>query len=440
MNAAAAALMATEDAGSITLIQGGQSLIITPGPIVRTEQRGARGRLERVWPIGRLLEPTPDGQWRSRPGWHLPDGRSWAEVFPCLPADLLSLVARFESRQWPLLEFANNCAAFRDLLRSNPALAYALACNGEFRNTTPEEAARRASGWAPSRQREIARALGFPAAEATVGLFRRILPEAATPSALRMLRGALPLPPALAKLLSHLPRLHAGVLAFVAQLPLRPAITPRLLDELAACGDELTQALTADLVVDTVRMGRNIPGWALTPISSRARARELHDRVLLLHLAEQERRRHEVAARWEAERLLRERQEQQHLASVMARLRAEEQRARDGAAFPPPPLPGTRHIEPIVSEPDLVLEGLLQKNCVGSFQDSVRSGDTYFYRVLAPERATLKVVREDGRGWVPKEVRLKANRAARAETVSAIRDWVAASTTRAPLASRRVPA
>lgn len=425
MDAAATELMEPAVSGPITLVFGGQELVVTPSPAVRAERRGAWGRMERAWPIGRMLAPAPDGGWTCLPGWSLPGGLSWADVFPSVPADLIRLVSRLTSRQWPLLEFANNHPAFRDLLRSNPVLAFALACNGEFRDTTQEDASRRAGGWAASRQREIAKALRFPATESTVRIFRQIMPEAASPSALRMLRGALPLAPKLAKLISHMERINAGVLAFIAQAPLQQAVTPRLLEELAASGEELERAPTADLVADVVRMGRGIRGWALTPILSRARAKELHDLVLLEHLAEQERVRRKAEARREQERRLREEQERQHSAWLATRRRAEEQRARCGKAFPTPPLPGSAHIVPIVSEPGLLLEGLKQKNCVGGFIDSVRSGDMYFYRVLSPERATLQVVRSGGGGWVPRDVKLKANRAVCPDTVSAVRAWAA---------------
>ena len=45
-----------------------------------------------------------------------------------------------------------------------------------------------------------------------------------------------------------------------------------------------------------------------------------------------------------------------------------------------------------LTEPrDLLVEGLRQHNCVASYAPAVARGDTYVYRVLAPERATLAI-------------------------------------------------
>jgi hypothetical protein len=58
-----------------------------------------------------------------------------------------------------------------------------------------------------------------------------------------------------------------------------------------------------------------------------------------------------------------------------------------------PPLPGIPgKIEPIASASELVDEGEEQGNCVASYAARVRSGNTFIYRVLHPERAILSVI------------------------------------------------
>jgi hypothetical protein len=136
-----------------------------------------------------------------------------------------------------------------------------------------------------------------------VRLFKQLIPEAADPSSLRLLRGVLPLDQKLAKMVSHMESINAGVLSFLTQEPLRGLITPRLLGELTACEEEWSRAPTADLVLDSLRMKAGIKGWSMPTIQSPSRCREIHDRILLEYLAEQERKRREQEASRERERI-----------------------------------------------------------------------------------------------------------------------------------------
>lgn len=399
----------------VTLQFGGHDLRITYGALVKAEEQDARKRWVRIWPRGRLLEPAPDLGCRSKPDWDLPSGQTWGDIFANVPAELLSVAARFSMQQWSALEFAQNGSAFRDLLHSNPVLAYALACNDEFRSTTKEEAAKRAASRAALKQREIAKCLGFPDTESTVRLFKQLIPESADPSSLRLLRGAMPFEARLSKLISHLDIINAGVLAFLVQAPLRDLVTPGLLSELTAAAEEMDQAPSADMVLDTVRMGNEIRGWTMPPLLSRARIKEVHDRVLLEHLAEQARIRRAIEAQKEQERL-----------HQLERQREADRRARRSRLpFPEPPIPGNEYIVPIVSEPELIIEGLDQRNCVASYVDRVRDGHAYFYRVLNPERATLLIVRGRKGTWMPSEVKRKANGAVGPRTITAVQVWIA---------------
>lgn len=396
---------------------GGDQLRITCGEQVVAEQPDARRRWTRVWPRGRVLEPDPDGGFRNTSDWQLPEGLGWREVFSSVPDVLLSKIARFPILQWRLLEFAHNHAAFRDLLESNAVLAYALACNDELRHTPPDQAAGRAHGWAARKQRELAHALGFPATENSVRVLGKVLPEAVNPSSLRMLRDCLPFDAKVAKWISHLPELNAGTLAFLVQKPMRAVLSPSLLRELTASADERSRAPSADLLSDTLRMGEGIPEWALPVIRSRARIREVHDRTLLEHLAEQERLHRLSEARVRA-------------APPVPPVRAAPPPGAGRTAdppqrFPDPPIPGNEDIVPIQSEADLRLEGLQQRNCVGALSQSVRAGRRYFYRVLKPERATLSLVSVSGGRWARDELCRKANQPVSRRTVDAVKLWLA---------------
>ena len=56
-------------------------------------------------------------------------------------------------------------------------------------------------------------------------------------------------------------------------------------------------------------------------------------------------------------------------------------------------------IEPLTSPAELVEESIRQKNCAADFVGQIPVGDDYIYRVLAPERAPLSILREGEGIW-----------------------------------------
>ena len=424
----------------------GMDLRISLGAEVKAERVKPGHRVERVWPPGRMLAPAPLNSpggphgFRNSGDWPAPPDDRWDAVFSNVGLELMAVIARFPGAHWPLLEFAHNHASFRDLLASNPVLAYALACNDQLHDTPPDFAARRAVGYSHRRQRDIAGLLGFPATEATVKLFKRLLPEAVSPSILRLLRGSLPLGGRLAKLVAHADGLNAGVLSFLIYPPLRDRLTSRLMADLTEGPLERTSAPTADLLLDTFQMleGLATPR-ALPALFTCAQVREIHDRVLLEHLAQQEllRREREAQEARAQERAVRaEAQRLRRTAERRARAAAEAGIGQEPAApaarssvkyprnrFPAPPIPGTSMIVPIESEADLALEGLDQLHCAAALALDVRLGHLYVYRVLWPQRATLSI-KYDGRRWRIKQLRLKANAPASEQTSEFVRKWL----------------
>lgn len=59
--------------------------------------------------------------------------------------------------------------------------------------------------------------------------------------------------------------------------------------------------------------------------------------------------------------------------------------------FPEPPIPGNDVIIPIETLLELRREGQVMRHCVASYEESIRRGTCYIYRVMAPERATLSI-------------------------------------------------
>lgn len=120
--------------------------------------------------------------------------------------------------------------AAAELAAGNPALCFALASYRTFREKfcTLDGAAivsRR-------RQRDIAEWLGFPGTGAAVRILSKFRPESAGVDALKSLRKMMRDPKKM-KLLSHLPRLNAGVLGLVQNSRLLSAVKPALISEVA---------------------------------------------------------------------------------------------------------------------------------------------------------------------------------------------------------------
>jgi hypothetical protein len=95
-----------------------------------------------------------------------------------------------------------------------------------------------------------------------------------------------------------------------------------------------------------------------------------------------------------------------------------------GVRFPPPPIPGSDDIVPLRAPQALVEEGRKQHNCVAGYAERVAGGDTYIYRVLRPQRATLSLVRWPGGGWQIGELLMAGNHPVSATTRRAVQAWL----------------
>ncbi len=94
-----------------------------------------------------------------------------------------------------------------------------------------------------------------------------------------------------------------------------------------------------------------------------------------------------------------------------------------GIVFPPPPLDGNDAIVPISRPVDLMHEGYLQKNCVMHYIEDVLIRRAYFYSVLEPERATLRIDRKDGT-WTFCDLLRRMNKPVQKETRIAVENWL----------------
>ena len=91
--------------------------------------------------------------------------------------------------------------------------------------------------------------------------------------------------------------------------------------------------------------------------------------------------------------------------------------------FPPPPLPGNKSVVPLDSPAMVLEEGKMQHYCVAPYMDKISVGRNYFYRVLAPERATLLLVCSGGI-WFIERISAACNKSVSSETKRAAIEWL----------------
>ncbi|NEX23067.1 hypothetical protein G3480_22675 [Thiorhodococcus mannitoliphagus] len=91
--------------------------------------------------------------------------------------------------------------------------------------------------------------------------------------------------------------------------------------------------------------------------------------------------------------------------------------------FPAPPIPGNAVIHPILTEEDLRAEGVLMNHCVASYAARVRRGESYLYRLLQPQRATIEI-RLTGSKPVIGQFKLAHNQAPDDASRAVVHQWL----------------
>lgn len=325
--------------------------------------------------------------------------RTLDEFAGTFPREVRSLVARFGSRQWHMARLALTHEG-RQMIESNPGLAFCIASNWVFReNTHPGRTAKRLLR---IRRREACRWLAWPETEATVRLLSRIPPEACHVTLLLSLRRALQgeMSPRCLKMIRSQRVLGIDLLAAIDCIPLRPRLTPALLHELAQGTDEDGMAGAVGpwlgLFRDSCSMERLLEREGEPPplLHSLAGLTRYHNQLTqayndAIHVARM---------------------------SDLGQLDLE-------SPLPEPPLAGTDSILPLCTPKDIREEAEEMRHCVLSYLDAVRQGRSYIYRILAPQRVTLEIRRRQG-NWRLAQVFGRANTQATGEIRGLIDTWL----------------
>jgi hypothetical protein len=342
-------------------------------------------RLERSGPLAGQLHLAFACSARERIAAGLRTRQEAARSFLALfPPEVLDLVGRFEERQWHVLQLLARCPGADDLVRSNPALAFAIASNWVFHKPAVKQPLRAARRLLRIRRRDAAAWLGFPGTESAARTLARVEAAAVSLKLAFDLRRAL-LDPQADRLLRHLQRPVRGALRLIVSPELRPYFTPALLEEIAAApgwsGSLRAWGLLRDGIEMSAQLHRRVPRF-----SSTERLERWHD-------------------------------------DLMEDMNADARAAYLELRFPLPPIPGTDAIEPLVTPRDLLEEGRQMRHCVASYARRVAQGESYVYRMRAPERATLEVT-PTRHGWQLAQIHGRQNAPVLPETQKAALRWL----------------
>jgi|GEM_PF-1767120 len=449
-------------------------------PIPMAERRLVGGKWLPYQPEFRLLAPEtllppdlPDSSKRQLQAKY----EAFRAFRAILDEDQVKAVEPFTSHQWPLMTLLNQSDAARDMVKANPVLTYALANNEQLRPCAgPEVAATQATRYSRRKQREILGWLGFPDTEAMARMFKKVPVAIVYPGLFRILRQCCCFPEIL-KIFGHLPKLNTGVIFLASHPDMAPLLTSKLIREVAESPNEEMAAPTADLLNEIIMMAQKLGiQKSLRPFKSRRAVEDWHGRMAQAQQEFNERisRQDQIERVWkrlnesgmaqqEAGQMQRLAQEYNELEVLRAdrphrllRLPAAttapvDQVRRRGIerprivrppvvipvpadlsrlkalVFPRPPIPGTPSIVPLESFKDFEDESTAQNNCVGqsgTYADRVMMGELYVYRVMAPHRHTLSIVKRGCNCWQVGELRRAENKVATQDAWIAVQSWL----------------
>ncbi len=347
---------------------------------------------------------------------------AYALLRESIPDEIALLAERFPSHQWCMLVGMHLRGSVFELAETNPVLAYCLANNGHFRIAGDEIARTRMTFHDHHQQKRVLEWLGFPGTQRVVRILKKIAPEAATPFDMRMLRTALCRGDRVGELLAHAPIINADVMGLVRHPDLEGLITPHLLTEVGANPGEMCCSATSELLLDVVRMHRELRAPRMLPVfSSVRRVREEHESYSVDYLAFLD-----TVALERADRAVRAQQPVQRNAQ-RRRPGTPKRRTKQRSSCwgRRPPIPGSKAIVPLRTKAQLGAESHTMRHCVGTLDDCVTAGTSYFYKLMRPERATVEICRiHDEDSWRLGQVRLKFNRSVSGETMRLLRDWL----------------
>lgn len=339
------------------------------------------------------------------PGIHLPLPSHWLD-FPMepfyseIPKEAIRAVGPFKWRQFVLLRLIRHCPETLELLQSNPVLAW-LCADAIAAQEVPVPKAREII---LARRRDICAFAGLAATESMVRSIGRMKADDYTQDLFFNLQ----------KILIDKEK--------VSRLRLIKKVPASEMRNLCLRFDYMAWALSGEDkngVTVWDKMGDNVGtnGYRIwTDTMGLGRNLRIPDTEKRLARCKSFEELQHIHDRW-SRTLSRDR---------AVRLTGEFFEKYGTSSFPQPPLPGNADIVPVITIKELLEEGADMHHCVGSYAERVMTGESYIYRVLRPQRATLEIS-DTGDMHHICQLKLAQNGEPSPETWAKVRYWFASA-------------
>lgn len=315
---------------------------------------------------------------------------AWLQWYNTIPVHIRPVVAQYPNRQWHMLSFILRCGdAAYDLVQSNPALAYTLASNWLFHTPPVKQPLRSARALLKpgKKQTEILEWLGFPATKSVRKIFRKIYIKSINIQMLQLLQQIIR-ERTIVKTLSHLPGINRSVIVILSHPQLHTMVTHNFISDLSCAQNEIN-------ILDLE--------FTLT---------DIYEANTMLHGG----RRFRINSMEELDNI--------HLTMIDGLNRNRNKKLISDPPFPPPPLQGNEVIIPITTAQELADEGKEQRNCALSYLTRIYKGQSFIYKVLASERATLSLEKQKGGYWMIGQLLKERNRPVSRMTSQSVEEWL----------------
>jgi hypothetical protein len=293
-----------------------------------------------------------------------------------IPPPWRCLVKRYPDKHLALLRLLSVCPESAQLAEAHPAVFYLLACVVEEPSARLIDR-RVVQTLLRGPQIEILKRAGLPAQESVRRFLRKVPSSLVCLPSLKLLSRALVAAP-FGRALRHVRVVTPKFLSLLEEEEFWPLLAPSFVGEIAKAG------------------------FAEDPHSPE-REMMLQLRFLTTHWVEKGRPGITLKSRGDVMKLWR---------SFYREELAWKETPFEKLGFPRPPFAGTADVMPITTAQELIEEGKNQSNCAGQEWQvrGVGDGSKYFYRVTAPDRATVLIEREKpSDSWLITDVRGPGN-------------------------------
>ncbi len=361
-----------------------------------------------------------------------------------VPGEYLEAVAPFRHDIWQILSLAMRADGL-DLIRTNPGLAYIVALNRVFFGSC-RKPWRRARSLTRKKRVELLRQAGFPASASAVKTMGKLDPAAVHVRSICLLKKVMKNnDPEVVKMLRFLPRLNRMIL-FILNNPVKFSLASyNFLEELGEEDDR--NIFENHFLIGTFRMA-NIMERTLPRINSLSDIRKIHDRLVdeinsdpryISFLDPTPISGNSFMASIDAELAVSKANLHKLFSPVASRSTQPAQPAPEAHTckpfklppiekFPAPPIAGYSgtdfSIEHIKDAGELREWAIKQHNCSLSYAKDIWEKKYYFYRITAPENATLSIRKGKSGQWAVDQIKGTCNKAAALLTVQNVNIWI----------------